>query len=90
MNCTVLVPLNNRDYETETNRSALFDKMWGTFMRHAVKPDPNCFQHSIVSPDELKKELSAALNKARARITEKAVVMRKAESGQVIGKPRIM
>lgn len=90
VNCFVLVPWNNRDDETSVNRSVLVDKMWGTFMRHAVKPDPNCFLDSIGSHDELKKGLSAALNKARARITEKADVMRKAESGQVIRKPRIL
>jgi FxsC-like protein len=90
LNCAVLVPWNNRDDETEINRSRLVNKMWGTFHRHAVKPDPNCFLDSISSLDELKKALSTALNKARARITEKAEVMRKAESGQIISKPRIM
>jgi FxsC-like protein len=90
VHCVVLIPWNSRDDETEINRSILVNKMWGTFPHHAVKPDPNCFLDSISSPDELKKGLSVALNKARARITEKAEVMKKAESGQVIGKPRIM
>ena len=90
VNCAVLIPWNNRDDETEFNRSVLTNKMWGTFPRHAVKPDPTCFLDSICSLDEFKRELSAVLNKARARITEKAEVMKKAESGQIIGKPRII
>lgn len=90
INCAVLVPWNNWDDETQVNRSVLVNRMWGTFYRHAVKPDPNCFLDSISSPDELRKGLSAALNKARERIVEKAEVIRKAENGPAIPKPRIM
>ncbi|HWT02447.1 MAG TPA: TIR-like protein FxsC [Pyrinomonadaceae bacterium] len=86
-NSVVLIPWNSRDHETEINRSTLSAKMWGIFVRHAVKPDPNCFVDSISSPDELKKALSTALNRARARISAKAAVVKRAEGGQIIRKP---
>ena len=87
VNCVVLVPWNSKDDETATNRSYLVNKMWGALGNHAVKPDPSCFRDSISSPEELKKELSSALNKARARISAKAEVVRRAESEQPFGKP---
>ena len=89
LNCVVLVSWNDRDPEMEIKRASLMNTMRATFLRHAIKRDPNCFLE-ISSHDELKKELPAALNKARARIAEKAEVVKKAESGRVIGKPLIM
>jgi FxsC-like protein len=89
VNCVVLITWNGRDRETEINRSTLVNKMWGTFPRHAVKPDPNCFLDSICSPEELKNELRTALNKARARISAKTDVVKRAEGAEFIGKPSI-
>jgi FxsC-like protein len=87
VNCVVLVPWNSKDDETVINRSHLVNRMWGALGNHAVKPDPSCFRDSICSPEELKKELSSALNKARARISAKAEVVRRAESEQPFGTP---
>lgn len=90
VNCAVLIPWNNGDDETEVNRPALTNKLWGTFQRHAVKPDPSCFRDSIFSLEEFKRELRVTLNRTRARIDDKAEVVKKAESVEVIPLPRIM
>lgn len=89
LNCVVLVAWNNRDDElTDSTRSILFNRMRVTFLHHSTIGNPDCFLE-IGSHDELMKELPAVLNKARARIVEKTKVVKKAESGRTISKPRI-
>ncbi len=87
LNCIVLVPWNNKDDETATSRETLETAVKRTFLNRAISKDPNCFLDSISSPDELKQQLSTTLNKARMRIIERSMMIKKAESERVIAKP---
>lgn len=89
INCVVIVSWNNRDDElTGTMRSRLFNNMRFIFSNHCINPEPNCFLE-ISSHDELQRVLPTVLNQARARLSVKAEVVKKAEGDQAISKPSI-
>jgi FxsC-like protein len=88
LNCVVFVSWNNRDDETEGERSTLTHDMTETFYHNFIQPDPNCFLE-INSHDELKKELPIALHKALQRIAQKAKVVKRADGARCITKPVI-
>jgi FxsC-like protein len=88
VNCVVMVPWNQNDSEAEESREALKGVIYSTFERKAVNKHPYTFYEWVSSPDALKRDLSVALNKARARVIEKSKRRKKAErQGVFIGKP---
>lgn len=82
LNCVVLVLWNLRDNETLLKRPSLETTLLETFPNKWIAGDPNRFLHSIDSPDELKKQLSQTLQKARARIVLQMEVAKRAKSPQ--------
>jgi FxsC-like protein len=87
LNCVVLVLWNRQDNETLLSRPELEKAIQATFPNKWIMRDP-MFLDSIESLDELKKQLSDAMHKARARIVEKMKVVRRVESAQQI--PRLI
>lgn len=90
LNCVVLVPWNTKDDETANSLPVLEDVVRVTFLKKAGLKDPSCFLDQIRSPEELKRKLSVVLNRTRMRVIEKAEVIKKAESEQIITKPIIV
>jgi FxsC-like protein len=89
LNCILVVLWNITDDETVNNISILNDTILYTFPFKATSKDPNTFLDRISSLEELKRELTPSLNKARMRIISIAKVVRKMEGYQVIPKPTI-
>jgi FxsC-like protein len=84
-NCVVLIPWNY-DEETKLTEETLKQAVELTFVNRCLSRDPNTFIDTIRSPEELRTNLSRALNAARMRIFTVAEVKKKAESGNVIAK----
>jgi len=84
-NCVVLIPWNY-DEETKLTEETLKQAVELTFVNRYLSRDPNTFIDTIRSPEELRTNLSRALNAARMRIFTVAEVKKKAESGNVIAK----
>lgn len=84
-NCVVLIPWNY-DEETKLTEEKLQQAVQLTFLNRSLSRDPNTFIDTIRSPEELRTNLSRALNAARMRIFTVAEVQKKAESGNVIAK----
>lgn len=84
-NCVVLVPWNY-DEETKLTEETLKQAVQLTFVNRFLSRDPNTFIDTIRSPEELRTNLSRALNAARMRIFTVAEVKKRAESGNVIAK----
>jgi FxsC-like protein len=89
LNCVVLVPWNPADDETATSRPVLEDAVRFAFPNRSAVKDPKSFIDTIVSPEDLRANLSNALATARARVITAAEVQRRAESQNVVVKPII-
>jgi FxsC-like protein len=86
-NCVVLIPWNFNDEETKLTQEVLQSAVQLTFVNRLLSKDPNSFFDTIGSPQDLRTNLSTALNTARMRILNIAEVKKKAESQQVFRKP---
>ncbi len=88
INCVVLVPWNPNDPEAVQYRELLKGIIYSTFKVKANSNTPHIFYEWISSPDDLKRDLSAALANARARILRKSERLRAAQrAGVNIPKP---
>lgn len=86
-NCVLLIPWNLNDEETKLTQEVLQSAVQLTFVNRLLSKDPNSFIDTIASAQDLKANLSTALNTARMRILSVAEVKKKAESQQVFRKP---
>jgi FxsC-like protein len=88
-NCGVLILWNQGDGDlTEDNREKLRDVIEKTFSRDVVFGNP-CFRDSVVSADDMTKELKAIIEKVRGRIMQRAKLLRPMEIGSNSSIPRV-
>jgi hypothetical protein len=89
-NCILVIPWNDADAETSTQRDLLVQAIHAVFLRKARRREPCCFVDTPASASELKDELARSLVAARSRILESGSVRRRAESEGVFVLPRLV
>jgi hypothetical protein len=88
-NCGVLILWNQGDGDlTEDNREKLREVIEKTFSRDVVFGNP-CFRDSVLSADDMTKELKAIIEKVRGRIMQRAKLLRPMEIGSNSSIPRV-
>jgi FxsC-like protein len=89
LNCAVLVPWNNDDDETKTNRSHLMTALQITFTHRFADSNLKLFRNEISSPEQLERELRDVFIEIQRRILESGEVARRAEGEGIIVQPFI-
>lgn len=69
-NCAVLVPWNENDTETITNREKLRQHLRNACPQKFTSPPPNHLWDSVFSPADLRAKTTAALENVRMRVLE--------------------
>jgi hypothetical protein len=73
VNCEILIPWNDADPETQRDQAILQEKLGKVFENYFILNIPY-LRSSIRSPDDLKKQLTLAIQDAHRRLMQRGTV----------------